>query len=920
MMRKVIFLIIFIIFVSNSVVPNNLRSSEFSELRSEKITDQVNRVKRAAVAKRERLWDDGIIPYEIDSQFSGAHKALFIRAMRHWENFTCITFVQRKRSIHSNFIFFTIRQCGCCSFVGKQGSGGQTISIGKNCDKFGIVVHELGHVIGLWHEHTRPDRDDHVVIENDNIMNGHHNNFNKLTENDVNSLGLKYDFHSIMHYARNTFSKGIYLDTIFPKDEKTTKRSELGQRIKLSPGDIKQVNLLYQCPECGRTFQNNSGSFDSMSFLETHDYNLPCVWRITANHGEKIALNISELDLFKSDRCESDFLEVRDGYSAKSPLIERFCGRTKVGKVIWSTGTRIILILKMIKRTETYHGFTANYKAICGGNIQIRQTARLESPNYPLNYLPNKDCIWILKVRSGSRVALKFQSFDLENHDKCSYDYLEVRDGNTENSTLIGRYCGLDPPPDLVSSSDQMFVRFVSDRSGQRPGFAAVILREDDECSKGKHECQQECINTIGGYECACKIGYQLLDNRKSCELACGGQITDQNGTITSPSYPDVYPKSKHCLWEIVAPPFHRIILNFTHFDIEGSKYRWQECSYDSVRVYSKIRKNVINDFGTFCGTRIPKIIMSEKNHIRLEFKSDQTIQRSGFFAKFSTELDECQHANGGCSHMCQKSIGSFKCSCRNGFVLQSDQKTCKKGGCNYLITDPMGYITSPNYPNNYPNNTNCVWRFATTPGHRVQLNFTSFELEFHQECAFDHLEIYNGLTVRSFTLGRFCGNSTPGLITSTSNQMLIIFRADNSGQKLGFSANYSTACGGYLIASEDLRTFYSHTTFETEKYENNLNCEWIIEADRDQSVRLTFDIFDLEDDPDCAYDFIEIIEGYSNKMLGKFCGNTIPKPIESSFESLIVRFQTDSTVGFRGFSGTYTSIDPLDEEINEKS
>ena len=35
----------------------------------------------------------------------------------------------------------------CCSFVGKRGNGPQAISIGKNCDKFGIVVHELGHVV-----------------------------------------------------------------------------------------------------------------------------------------------------------------------------------------------------------------------------------------------------------------------------------------------------------------------------------------------------------------------------------------------------------------------------------------------------------------------------------------------------------------------------------------------------------------------------------------------------------------------------------------------------------------------------------------------------------------------------------------------------------------------------------------------------
>lgn len=56
--------------------------------------------------------------------------------------------------------------------MGRRGGGPQAISIGKNCDKFGIVVHELGHVIGFWHEHTRPDRDEHVSIIRDNIQPG----------------------------------------------------------------------------------------------------------------------------------------------------------------------------------------------------------------------------------------------------------------------------------------------------------------------------------------------------------------------------------------------------------------------------------------------------------------------------------------------------------------------------------------------------------------------------------------------------------------------------------------------------------------------------------------------------------------------------------------------------------------------------
>lgn len=169
-----------------------------------------SRVTRAATAKKERIWDFGVIPYEIDGNFSGGHKALFKQAMRHWENFTCIKFVERNPADHPNYIVFTERPCGCCSFVGKRGNGPQAISIGKNCDKFGIVVHELGHVVGFWHEHTRPDRENHVKIYKDNIMTGQEYNFNKLSVDEVNSLGQSYDYDSIMHYARNTFSKGRY--------------------------------------------------------------------------------------------------------------------------------------------------------------------------------------------------------------------------------------------------------------------------------------------------------------------------------------------------------------------------------------------------------------------------------------------------------------------------------------------------------------------------------------------------------------------------------------------------------------------------------------------------------------------------------------------------------------------------------------
>lgn len=65
-------------------------------------------------------------------------------------------------------------------------------------------------------------------------------NFIRYTKNAITD--------SIMHYAKNTFSKGTYLETILPVDIPGRKRPEIGQRIRLSEGDIAQANLLYKCP------------------------------------------------------------------------------------------------------------------------------------------------------------------------------------------------------------------------------------------------------------------------------------------------------------------------------------------------------------------------------------------------------------------------------------------------------------------------------------------------------------------------------------------------------------------------------------------------------------------------------------------------------------------------------------------------
>lgn len=880
-----------------------------------------SRIRRAATARKERVWDHGVIPYEIDGNFSGAHKALFKQAMRHWENFTCVKFVERVSREHPNYILFTERPCGCCSFVGKRGNGPQAISIGKNCDKFGIVVHELGHVVGFWHEHTRPDRDRHVQIIRDNIMSGQEYNFNKLTEEEVNSLGLPYDYDSIMHYAKNTFSKGTYLDTILPMETHGKKRPEIGQRIRLSEGDIAQTNLLYKCHKCGRTFQENSGIFASPSYPN----NSPptdgerCEWRITATHGERIVLNITFLDIFKSNYCRSDYLEIRDGYWHKSRVLGRYCGSGKMHEPIVSSGSRMLVTYVISSKQSGHRGFTASYEAVCGGDVELDGIGHLESPNYPEEYQSSKECVWKLSVPQDYQVALKFQSFEIENHDNCVYDYVEVRDGHDNDSPLIGVYCGYKIPPDIKSVGNKLLVKFVSDGSVQKAGFSATFMKEFDECVLTDHGCEHNCTNTLGGYECSCKIGYELHSDGKHCEDACGGFFNGSNGTITSPSFPEAYPGNKNCVWEIVAPSQYRITLNFTHFDLEGNNVYQEECEYDSVEVASKLGDDILRKHGIFCGARLPSLITSEGNFMRITFTSDNSVQKSGFAAIFFTDMDECADNNGGCQHECKNTIGSYQCSCHNGFTLHDNGHDCKEGGCKYEITAPVGTITSPNYPDYYPGRKDCVWHFTTKPGHRIKLVFKVFEMESHQECAYDHIVIYDGDSPDSLTLGRFCGTKEPHPILATGNQMYMVFKSDASVQRKGFLATHSTACGGHLMATDRVKHLYSHAKYGYHNYDHNTDCDWIIEAPLGKNVHLSFLSFQLEYETECGYDFVEVFSGLdvSSPPYGRFCGNSNTTDFISMNEALLIRFRTDDTMSNKGFIAIFVAIDRQDSEEN---
>lgn len=72
-------------------------------------------------------------------------------------------------------------------------------------------------------------------------------------------------------------------------------------------------------------------------------------------------------------------------------------------------------------------------------------------------------------------LILRFMMLSLEFDHSCRYDYVEVRDGDSINSRVIGRFCGNNRPAPIQSSGNSLHVLFVSDGYKNFDGFFATF-------------------------------------------------------------------------------------------------------------------------------------------------------------------------------------------------------------------------------------------------------------------------------------------------------------------------------------------------------------------------------------------------------------------------------------------------------------
>ncbi|XP_016956087.1 uncharacterized protein LOC108028666 isoform X2 [Drosophila biarmipes] len=236
-----------------------------------------------------------------------------------------------------------------------------------------------------------------------------------------------------------------------------------------------------------------------------------------------------------------------------------------------------------------------------------------------------------------------------------------------------------------------------------------------DECAEDTHLCSHSCQNTPGGYECLCPEGLNLVEeytclaenlcevNNNGCEQIC---LSGRGGACACREGFQLKPNGKSCedVDECLVDNggCQQVCRNspgsFTCACERGYELGRDKRSCHDVDECAGIfsggcSHECINKAGTYeCACPLGYTLKEDGRTCRPVLvgcppgtkRSSEGCApikcEAGFAVGLDDEcedIDECLKNNGGCSHRCTNSEGSFKCSCPPGYELDTDEMTC---------------------------------------------------------------------------------------------------------------------------------------------------------------------------------------------------------------------------------------------------
>ncbi|XP_073992493.1 cubilin isoform X2 [Rhodnius prolixus] len=695
--------------------------------------------------------------------------------------------------------------------------------------------------------------------------------------------------------------------------------------------------------ECDRTFVSRvggpqNGTFTSPVFLNPEGHSRQCVYTFLAGPNQRAELTFTAFDLRGTPpECVHEYLDVYSEVQQpeaseliNSPFGGRFCGPIPPRRRI-SLYRAIVLSFFTDKNFTTPELFKGRYSFINDSEYQIgtpaphspcsyvihaqnKRQGTILTPTYPGTYPKDLICTYLLLGGAGQRVRLEFRDFDLFfGGPHCPFDVVKVYDGISNESAVIGTYCGQQRNLVLYSSNSTMYIVFETLKrtaNTQNRGFKGIF--EFSESFVKLDFIAKNDGEHIRGSECDQKI----LSKKES------------SGYVFSPNYPFPYLSKIVCRYFIYgmqdAQHLERVRLNFLKFFIP--KTDKGDCSDGYLKLYLK-GQEATDSYEKFdhelCGEESQPIeVVSDGPRLVMVFSSGDKVGR-GFKAKYTFETEYRIPGTAAPDGTCT-------------FTYRSSSR--KKGEFN-----------SPRYPSNYPSRTNCTFTFIATPNEQVSLVFDHFKVRADSAngtfgsygaaiCQEDWLEMYNIYRDETQKLiGRYCSMTAPGPLDSNRGAigLKVVLHTDREEVSSGFKARYSFEnaksifgdCGSNVssshygvIVSPNFPQNYEGPT----KGAASKTCNWYINVRPNHKVLLNFEHFAVEGDAEargCPAAVVRLWYTLDGPPI-ELCGEKKPTDKwQYMSESNYVRISfisADKSVGAKGFKAVWTEVADSGENCDE--
>ncbi|XP_017081199.1 cubilin homolog [Drosophila eugracilis] len=571
----------------------------------------------------------------------------------------------------------------------------------------------------------------------------------------------------------------------------------------------------------------------------------------------------------------------------------------------------------------------------CGGTYTGR-FGYIKSPNWPKKYGASQKCEWIIKAPFGHRLELVVHNFTMEDTEydgTCQSDWLEIRNGDSETSPLIGRYCGKNIPSRLPSFGNALYLKYNSDYSLELDGFLLNWQQIGEGCG-GKLTSSTGSIHSphiIEGSSGVLACDWQIvvaegsrvsLGLESSDERLCSGQLTIYDGPSTA-SIPMVI-RCNRTISEPMLSTGNRVLIRYdvgkeapdgTDFILNYQtvcrvRLEGLQGAIESPNFPDNYPPNLNCEWDIRAGGRT--------NHLQLVFSHLTLESTEGCNIDYINVVDMMDDQKLSEQHLCTNEALTPITSAGNRFLLRftSDYSIEEQGfraeykrlGCGEHFHEMGRNFESPKAP--FSVDMDCVWVISAAEGSQIRLLLHEVYFETSQiECSDSESRLLviapSGFN-SSVVLYQSCHEETQTqTFTSPGNELVVRFISTSAQAKKYFKASYvqvPASCGGYLSASSGVIASPDfHNLVDSSNVPNNtlnIECVWTVEVTNGYGIRTRFDQFNLTDSANCSLSFVELTKleaDGSERFLERACGEDSPMIRLVHGKKLRVRFKSQA-------------------------